>query len=273
MIIKTLVENTSFSPKYKHKHGVCFYIETQYHKILFDLGPNGLFLENARKLGVNIGEVDTVIISHGHTDHAGALNLFLKNNSTAKVYVRSNAFDKHYTNVLGLKISVGIDCKLKNHPQIVLTDKLTVIDDELTLFSDVTERECFSRSNNELFARVDNSVVKDDFSHEQSLIISENGNAVLFAGCAHMGIVNIKKKAQELSGGKLTHVIGGFHLYNPISKKCEKDSLVNEIALRLDDGSTQYYTCHCTGTRAFNSLKKVLSARLNYLAAGSEVVI
>lgn len=273
MIIKTLVENTSFSPEYKHKHGVCFYIETRNHKLLFDFGPNGLFLENARKLGVNIGEVDTVVISHGHTDHAGALKLFLENNSTARVYVRSNAFDKHYTNVIGMKFSVGIDSSLKNHPQIVLTDQRTVIDDELTLFSDVTGRECFSQSNNALFARVDNRIVKDDFSHEQSLLISENDNTVLFAGCAHAGIVNIKKKAQELSEGKLTHVIGGFHLYNPVSKKCEADSLVNEIAQRLNDDSTQYYTCHCTGIRAFDSMKKVLGARLNYLAAGSELVI
>lgn len=273
MIIKTLVENTSVSSEYKNKHGVCFYIQTQNHKILFDLGPNGLFLENARKLGVNIGEVDTVIISHGHTDHGGALNLFLKNNSTAKVYVRSNGFDKHYTNVLGMKISVSIDHRLKNHPQIVLTDKLTVIDDELTLLSDVTARECYSQSNNALFARVDGRIVKDDFSHEQSLIVSENGNRVLFAGCAHTGIVNIKKKAKELSGSDLTHIIGGFHLYNPISKKCEQDVLVDKISERLNDNSTQYYTCHCTGVRAFERMKNTLGTQLNYLATGSELVI
>ena len=54
MIIKALVENTSVSSKFKRKHGLCLYIQTEKHKILFDLGPNGLFLENAVKTVVNI---------------------------------------------------------------------------------------------------------------------------------------------------------------------------------------------------------------------------
>jgi hypothetical protein len=49
MILKTLVENTSVSSDYKHKHGMCFYIETGNHKILFDLGKNGLFLKKLKK--------------------------------------------------------------------------------------------------------------------------------------------------------------------------------------------------------------------------------
>lgn len=35
MVLKTLVENTSVSSEYKAKHGICFYIETGEHKILF----------------------------------------------------------------------------------------------------------------------------------------------------------------------------------------------------------------------------------------------
>ncbi len=47
MKIKMLVENTRVHPKYKSKHGLSIFIETQNHKILFDLGPNDLFLDNA----------------------------------------------------------------------------------------------------------------------------------------------------------------------------------------------------------------------------------
>lgn len=46
-----LVENTTESPNLKCKHGLSLYIETERHRILFDMGPNDLFLENARKLG------------------------------------------------------------------------------------------------------------------------------------------------------------------------------------------------------------------------------
>lgn len=273
MILKTLVENTSISAYYKNKHGICFYIETDNHKILFDLGKNGLFLENARKMGVDISDIDTVIISHGHVDHGGALNLFLKNNSKAKVYIRNNAFDKHYTTLLGLKIDVGIDSSLKHHPQVVLTGSKLVLDDELTLFSDVENKECPAESNNKLFVKRGEDISIDDFSHEQSLIISENGKLILITGCSHAGIINIKNKAEHLKNDKIAYVIGGFHLYNPISRITEIKELIQEIADRLNDNSTYYYTCHCTGEKAFNKMKEVLSERLDYLYTGSKIEI
>lgn len=273
MILKTLVENTSVSSHYTSKHGICFYIETDNHKILFDLGKNGLFLENAKKMGIDISDIDTVIISHGHVDHGGALKLFLENNHSAKVYIRDNAFDKHYTKFLGLKINVGIDSSLKYHPQVVLTGKRVVLDSELTLFSDVETRECYSTSNNVLFAKMGKNISMDNFSHEQSLIISENEKIILIAGCSHAGIVNIKNKAEEIVNDKISYVVGGFHLYNPTSKRTESDALIQEIAERLNDNFTHYYTCHCTGEKAFHKMRQVLSERLIYLSTGSKIEV
>ena len=84
-----LVENTSCSPQIGHVHGLSLYIETSNHKILFDVGPNDTYLRNARKLGIDIKSIDTVIISHGHNDHAGALESFMRLNTQAKIYIRS----------------------------------------------------------------------------------------------------------------------------------------------------------------------------------------
>ncbi|AFV12532.1 metallo-beta-lactamase family protein [Thermacetogenium phaeum DSM 12270] len=77
MLIKTLVENTSISKDFGSEHGLSLYIETKKHKILFDVGASELFLQNAKKLNVNIADVDFLVISHGHYDHGGgAKNLF-----------------------------------------------------------------------------------------------------------------------------------------------------------------------------------------------------
>lgn len=57
MRIKVLVEDTSSSPSYRSEHGLSLYIETENNKILFDTGASDLFLENAKKLGVNIDEM------------------------------------------------------------------------------------------------------------------------------------------------------------------------------------------------------------------------
>ena len=273
MIVKALVENTSVSPKYKSKHGLCLYIQTAKHKLLFDLGPNGLFLENARKMGVNIAEIDTVVISHGHVDHAGALSVFLQHNSSAKIYIRESAFNRHYTKVFGLPFSVGLDRSLRSNKQIIFTGSVEVIDDELTLFSDVQSNELTSSSNFALLAETNGKKQTDDFKHEQNLLIKDGDKAVLFAGCSHAGIVNIKARAEQLVDGKPLNIIGGFHLYNPISKKHESKKLVDKIAERLDDGETRYYTCHCTGQWAYSIMKETLQDSLQHLSTGKEIKI
>lgn len=83
MRITSLVENTTKS-ELKTKHGLSLYIETKLHKILFDLGSDSTLFENAMKRNIDISKVDTVIISHGHFDHGGALKKFLDINSLAK---------------------------------------------------------------------------------------------------------------------------------------------------------------------------------------------
>ncbi|WP_404989193.1 MBL fold metallo-hydrolase [Clostridium culturomicium] len=112
-----------------------------------------------------------------------------------------------------------------------------------------------------------------DFSHEQSLIISEKGKQILVAGCSHTGIINIKNKAEEIVNNKISYIVAGFHLYNPVSRKVESNTLIQEIAERLKDNSTYYYTFHCTGKKAFYKMKEVLSERLTYLSTGSEIEI
>lgn len=107
MKIVTLVENTTEREDLQSKHGLCLYIETERHKILFDLGPDDTFLHNAKVCGVDIKAVDTVIISHGHSDHGGGLGAFLQVNHTANVYVHPEAFLPHYNKVL--KIPVFVD--------------------------------------------------------------------------------------------------------------------------------------------------------------------
>lgn len=271
MKVKVLVENTSVSADFKSKHGLCLYIQTVKHKILFDLGSDALFFENALKMGVSIAEIDTLIISHGHVDHAGALGLFLKNNHSAKVYIRESAFDKHFTKVLGVPFNVGLDSSLKSNARVIFTKDYEIIDDELTLFSDVQAGELTSASNSALFAEIDGIKRVDDFRHEQNLLVFEGEKAVLFAGCAHAGIVNIKARAEALADGKPLKVIGGFHLCNPVTKKHERKELVQAVAERIDDGKTYYYTCHCTGQRAFRILKERLQDNLNYLATGADI--
>ena len=86
-----------------------------------------------------IKDVDTVIISHGHKDHGGGLEAFLKQNDKVKIYISKYAFDNYYALFLKYaKFYVGLNQELKENKRIVLTDEMYHIDEEMTLISNIT---------------------------------------------------------------------------------------------------------------------------------------
>ncbi|MDO4276623.1 MAG: MBL fold metallo-hydrolase [Eubacteriales bacterium] len=263
MNITALVENKS-DGNFNPKHGLSLYIETEEHKILFDLGPDGTLFENSRKAGIDLRHVDTVIISHGHSDHGGALKQFLEINHKAKVYVQRKAFEKHYSKFLFLKVNVGLDKKLAGHEQIVLVDGDYKIDEKLFLFTVKSSPKYYSTVNDALYT-VNG---KDDFTHEQNLIISGEKN-VLIMGCGHSGVATILGETEKYHPEVC---IGGYHLFNPISKKGVSDSLLEQIAKDMSRYDIKFYTCHCTGEYAYQYLEKHL-CEMHYLSCGTTISI
>ena len=183
-----------------------------------------------------------------------------------------SAFDRHYTKVAGVPFSASIDNSLRNKQQIIFTSDKYVIDDELALFSNVTGRKLYSKANDKLFTKKNGKIVPDRFEHEQYLIITDGNKQIMITGCSHNGIVNIIEKYKKLNDGKidkLACVLGGFHLFNPISKKYESDKLIEDIAEYLCKLDTKVYTCHCTGEKAYRVLKNIMGEQLDYLSVGT----
>ena len=77
MKITILTENTA-KEGFEGEFGFSAFVEYKGKKILFDTGSSGLFIENARKLGIDLGETDFVVLSHGHWDHADGLPSLLE---------------------------------------------------------------------------------------------------------------------------------------------------------------------------------------------------
>lgn len=262
MKITALVENTS-KDNLKKAHGLSLYIQTHLHRILFDLGPDDTLFENAKKLDIDLSAVDTVILSHGHMDHGGALAQFLKINHTAKVYVQKDAFAPHYGKLLFVKVPVGLDAALASHPQIVLLDGDTRLDEQLRVFTVQATSLCHSTANDVLC----DAAGRDRFEHEQNLLITEDKTALIM-GCGHCGVVNIMKRAEPY---KPAACVGGYHLFNPISGRTVSKRLLDEIAGHLQAYSqTQFYTCHCTGKKAYQYLSGQM-ANLSYLSCGQSI--
>lgn len=273
MKIMTLVDSLTEQKDLQCKHGLCLYIETERHKILFDLGSDETFLYNAKACGIDIKAVDTVIISHGHSDHGGGLGAFQQVNRTAKIYIHPEAFIPHYNKVVKIPVFCGLDPKYKNNKEIVYTGDRYIIDRNLILFSNVEGNKCVPSINHSLQMQEGRHKVADNFAHEQNLIIQEDGKVVLIGGCAHRGVINIIKQAFFLTGKPIDAVVSGFHLTDPVLKKTENDAFLDKLAYNLKKYSCQYYTCHCTGWEPYLYLKQQMGEQLYYLQAGETVTI
>ena len=120
MKITALVENTSCSPVIGYEHGLSLYIETEKHKMLFDMGQSGIFAENAEKLGIDLSKADIAVLSHGHYDHGGGLTRFMEINDTAPIYLSRYAFEPHYN---GTEKYIGLDTAVKGSERLRFTDE------------------------------------------------------------------------------------------------------------------------------------------------------
>ena len=262
MKVTTLFENRTISKEYKSKHGLSLYIETSNHKILFDTGTDDSFAYNASKLGVNLEDIDIAVISHGHYDHGGGLEAFLKLNSKAKIYIGKEAFDSHLLKLFGIiKYNIGLKKELHSNNRFVFVDGMMKIDDELTLFGDVKGNKLMPKGNDRLLKEYSKGLVKkDNFEHEINLLINENEKYSLFCGCAHKGIINIIERTKDIIDSDLHTVIGGFHLMGMKVKDSKAKDFLDELSSTLSNNNVeQYYTCHCTGEKTYNYLSEKMN--------------
>ena len=273
MLIKALVENTTITDDLGCEHGLSLYIETAKHKILFDVGASGLFFQNAKKLGVNIADVDFLVISHGHYDHGGGLKAFLRENEKAEVFLHRLAFEKYYASrPNGTLEYIGLDEDLQHDKRIVRTSDRFFIGSGIQLFSHIAQKEPLPTSNRGLLKKCEGHMTDDTFAHEQNLIIEEDGKNLLITGCAHNGLVNILEHFCSIKGRMPDCVIGGFHLSSS-SGGHEDPETLNRIAQHLLSTKAKYYTCHCTGLEPYKKLKALMGDRIDYLSTGSKIVI
>lgn len=274
MKITVLMENTALSERYLCRHGLSLYIETQRHKILFDMGPDASFLENARILGVDISQADTAFLSHGHYDHGGGLKVFLEENHQAEVHMQEGAFGKYYAHdVCPKRIRyIGLDAGLAQESRLIFHKGSYRLDEELEIFSEVEGAVCASPANDHLFEEKAGKHVRDRFFHEQNLLIHGKEGLILISGCAHNGIVNILEKAERISGQSIKYVVGGFHLSGVFEEDEEKrKEFFERLAGHLKSRGCVYYTCHCTGLMSYETLKEQMGDQIRYLSAGTAV--
>ena len=278
MRIVNLIENTEGKSECLYEHGLSFYIETEGHKVLLDLGQTDNSLKNAIFLGVDLEKVDMVVLSHGHYDHSGGIIPFTKINNHAAIYMQSSAGGDYYADDGKMAGDdryryIGVDKDILKLPQVRLLKGDYVIDDELELFTIKDRTHMLPFTNKRLLIRTNDGFIADDFSHEHFLVVKDKGLTVLMSGCAHNGILSILDAYKKKYGFLPDIVISGFHLMMKREYRDNELQEVRSIAEELRTYQTKFYTCHCTGIPAFEEMKKIMGDQLEYVHSGEELIL
>lgn len=253
------MEDTSCRKGICSEHGLSLYLETDRHRLLFDVGQSRQFAANAHNMGVDLAGVELAILSHGHYDHGGGLATFLTCNQTAPVYLNRFAFQPHYS---GFQRYIGLDRQLEGNPRLIPVDDYLKLDETLELFSCNDRSRPFPTDPYGLYLGLGDQRVPEDFRHEQYLLIHEGGRRILVSGCSHKGVLNLMEWFQP------DVLIGGFHFFKLDPEGPERETLL-AAGRQLAAYPAVYYSGHCTGQAQLSVLKAVLGERIHPIRAGS----
>ena len=191
--ITTLAENSVYGKGLQGEHGLSLLVEAGEHKVLFDTGASDLFIQNARLMGVDLTDVEFVILSHGHRDHTGGLHTFLKMNSRAKVVCKQEVFRRKFKNERenGMLHPEALD-----KSRFWLIDETTEIVPGVFAFPGVRIVDRNDTHFEHFFVEIGGEMRPDTFEDELALILKSEKSLSVLSACSHRGITNIIRAVQ-----------------------------------------------------------------------------
>ena len=274
MRIITLSENSGNRKGLLGEWGLSFLIENGDSKILFDCGQTISAAYNAKILDINLGEVDRIILSHGHYDHTGGLKSILKNTrKNIQVIAHPDIFDAKYARRNNVDEYIGIPYRreeLESQGAEFLFNKRTVRNcSGVTTTGQIPMISDFEEIDKDFFIKKESGWQPDNLLDDQALIIQDRNGLAVICGCAHRGLINTINHAKKLTGSRRIHtVIGGSHLLHASEKRLRQtiDALKEVNVQRLG-------LCHCTGVITLGLLAKEFQERFFLNNSGTIVNI
>lgn len=229
-------------------------VEVDGKRILFDTGRTpGLVLDNARILGIDLSDIEDVVLSHFHHDHTGGLmdmrkELMKKNpKALSRLHVNKGFF---YPRRLANGVIWVPRFTREEYEQT--GGEVIIYETETELLPSVWLSGPVARTTTEKNRRLDvemkmgDAWIEDIVPDSLSMFFKTEEGTIVLSGCGHAGIVNITREAVDvMKTPKLHAIIGGFHLV------LQNEETLKWTADELSKGSPEYFIgAHCTGIEA-----------------------
>lgn len=250
------------------------------HTILFDTGYTKVgVLHNIEQLGIDIEEIEVIVLSHGHMDHTGSLYGILdKIPGKIPLVVHPGAFIyPRYTRQpdgsknIWPRTLVRDELEQKNVDIIESKSPVLIADDMVMVTGTVERATEFEKGMPNALVEINGEIERDPISDDQAIVIKiEDKGLVVISGCAHAGIVNTVMFAQKATGEDNVYaVLGGFHLSGPFFEKIHEDT-IQELK-KFDPHVVM--PMHCTGWKAIQRFQKEFSSQFVLNSVGSKMTL
>ena len=280
MKLISLIDNTAVDEKLYSENGMSFYLEFGGKNYLIDAGLTGKAAENARRMGLPVQELDSVVITHNHSEHIGGIDNFMKLSPDAGIYLRAGAQTECFRKNGLFKEAVGAGKGFfrKYAKNLVLFNSFSEVAEGFYLASCEVFDEKNINPDRCCFALDGKKQVQYDFSDECFAVIfpkkRKADGLVIVGGCFHCGVQNILETIKQCWYGiPVLAIVGGFHFMgtNPKTLGCSAEYVTAQArALKLSNAE-KIYACHCTGFKGFDIMDEILGDKLMYIGGGEEI--
>ncbi len=235
------------------------------HTVLFDSGPEDFAFErNTQRLGADLGQVEAIVLSHGHWDHSGAMVSALgairarNGNRPVPYYAHPGMFASRAMQLPngGVRLMDDVpgvaDLTAQGADVVCITEPRCFLDDMFYVSGEIPRVTPFERGLPGQVRRTADGRWEPDelLMDERWLAVNVKGKGlVVFSACSHAGIVNVLTHARASFDAPLYAVMGGLHLSG-----ANEAIIPQTVEAMRAFGLAQIAAGHCTGWRAIAAL-------------------
>ncbi len=281
------VQRQSFTPGWtkrpkliaEHGYSILFRFQKKgrTRTFLYDAGltPEAI-VHNLDTLGVQLSDLEAVVLSHGHFDHHGGLEGLIRKIGKHKLplILHPDAWrTRKVITQTGLEIELSPpDRRTLEREDVRIVEERgpsLLVGDEALITGQVERVTDFEKGMRNQYAEKDGNWTVDPWVwDDQGIICNVNGKGlVVVSSCSHAGVVNVLRNAQRMTGVEQVHAfVGGLHL--PSSFEQIIPQTIHELESIHPD---VIVPGHCTGWKATHEIARRLPGAFVASSVGTQI--